>query len=233
MRSKVLEEFPLYRIYEDGTLISYVRNKPYKIKWGLDKQGYLKTNIFDYNKNRKKVSQHRMLAMAFVPNTENKNTVNHINGAKDDNRLENLEWLTQKENDRHSRDVLGNDWVGEKHPASRYSNKEIKQVIDKLNEGLANKEIIQLLPWVKIETLHEIRRKKRWGAYKINNRDLLVKGNRNINHYQILDVIDKINSGMSATEINNETGISINTIYAIRSKSNYKDYNHLLNIKEK
>ena len=132
----MLEDFPLYRIYEDGTLISYVRNNPYKIRWGLDKQGYLKTKIFDYDKNRKKVSQHRMLAMAFVPNTENKNTVNHINGIKDDNRLENLEWLTQKENDRHSRDILGNDWVGEKHPVSHYSNEEIKQVIDKLNEGL-------------------------------------------------------------------------------------------------
>src|SRR5699024_4211963 len=82
-----------------------------------------------------------MLAIYFVPNTENKNTVNHINGIKDDNRLENLEWLTQKENDRHSRDILGNDWVGEKHYSAQYSDEEIKRVIDKMNEGLTNKEI--------------------------------------------------------------------------------------------
>lgn len=233
MKSKILEEFPLYEIYENGTLISHVKSKPYEIKWNVDKHGYLRTSIFNVNRKRKKVSQHRLVAMAFIPNPYNKETVNHINGNKSDNRIENLEWMTQKENDRHSRDVLGNDWVGEKHPSSRYSNEEIKQIIDKLNEGLTNKEIVQLFPWVKIETLHHVRNEERWGIYKIEDKNLLVKGNRNINHYQIIDVIDKINSGMSATEISNDTGISINTVYAIRSKNNYKEYNNLLNIKEK
>ena len=55
----------------------------------------------------KRVYVHRLVAQAFIPNPENKRDVNHINGNKKDNRLENLEWTTHRENTIHGRDVLG------------------------------------------------------------------------------------------------------------------------------
>ena len=66
-----------------------------------NQSGYLSVGI-TFEGKTKNVRVSRMVATTFIPNYENKPQVNHINGDKKDNRVENLEWATSGENVRHA-----------------------------------------------------------------------------------------------------------------------------------
>jgi hypothetical protein len=67
----------------------------------LQKTGYFLCALTK-DKITKKYLVHRIVAKAFISNPEDKPQINHINGIKSDNRLENLEWNTRSENCRHA-----------------------------------------------------------------------------------------------------------------------------------
>ncbi|MFV0535956.1 MAG: HNH endonuclease [Dysgonomonas sp.] len=69
----------------------------YKIKAFASNKGYMQVSL-----SGKTLLLHRLIAEAFIPNPENKPQINHINGNKSDNRIENLEWATQSENISHA-----------------------------------------------------------------------------------------------------------------------------------
>jgi len=63
----------------------------------IDKKGYAVVGIKGDNDKQRTMKVHQLVAKAFIPNPENKPTVDHLNGVKDDNRLDNLRWATMKE----------------------------------------------------------------------------------------------------------------------------------------
>lgn len=69
------------------------------------KTGYAMVAI-RVNKKFKQFSVHRLIGIAYLQNKEKKKEINHKNGIKTDNRVENLEWVTSSENSKHKYDIL-------------------------------------------------------------------------------------------------------------------------------
>ena len=91
----------LYQVSNHGRIKSLKFNKERILKPGLNNTGYFIVNLFINNKS-KIYKIHRLIAIHFVPNPVNKPQVNHKDGNKLNNHVDNLEWCTRSENMKHA-----------------------------------------------------------------------------------------------------------------------------------
>ena len=127
-----------YTVTDDGKVFSLSyggTGKKHELKLLPEKKSeYIHVNLY-YNKKLHRIPVHRLVAMAFIPNPENKAQVNHINGIKYDNRVENLEWVTPRENTIHAiRTNLITRQSGDNSPSHKI-NSETAHAICKLLES--------------------------------------------------------------------------------------------------
>lgn len=90
----------LYQVSNFGRVKSMHKAKHIIVKISKNNNGYM---CFNLNKNNrhKHARLHRIIAQAFIPNPENKSQVNHIDGDKLNNSIDNLEWVNNRENLTH------------------------------------------------------------------------------------------------------------------------------------
>jgi hypothetical protein len=101
--AKFIIGYPRYKITTYGDVYSMLYKRAMKLQ--TNQNGY-KLIQFSVNKAKKNYYIHQLVAKHFIPNPTNKPFVNHINGNKTDNKVSNLEWVTQSENTQHYYDEL-------------------------------------------------------------------------------------------------------------------------------
>lgn len=157
-RWKPIEDYPWYEVSDRGDVRNSRTNKILGRR--LDKDGYRQVQLYN-NGAALNHKVHRLVAEAFIPKDDRRDQVNHLNGDKEDNRAENLQWCTRSENTRHAYGEL--KFKANIAPAIAAHTKLDKEKIRDINNlrtnGLSVKDIAQLYG-VSIDSIYRVTRKR-------------------------------------------------------------------------
>ena len=155
-----IEGYDNYLIFEDGKIINTNTGK--EMKNIMTSIGYYTINLFKPNPRRmKRFTLHRLIALAYIPNPDNKPFIDHINRDRGDNRIENLRWVSIKENNinkscysntgyQHISKIKSKTYkqgftykftLTRPELKHNYSNKELQPVIEYRNKFCAENDI--------------------------------------------------------------------------------------------
>lgn len=157
---KIVDGYEWAKVSKDGQVWSVKRDKPYALD--VDRYGYLKARTKHKGKNVRCLV-HRLVAMAYIPNPENKPQVNHKDSDRKNNHVDNLEWVTPEENSRHAQEKGRFEGInkGESNGYNKYSEDIIHKVCSMLEQGLSNSEIVSQVGCQR-KLPYDIRRGKSW-----------------------------------------------------------------------
>lgn len=152
---QLISGFKDYSVTKNGQIFSHKTNK-FK-KPFTDKAGYVRIQLYQNNK-KKNYYLHRLIANTYLPNYDSNLQVNHKDGNKSNNNITNLEWVTPKENIKHSLnnklrkkyypqcvtyklilDTLTGVFYNDIKEASKYSNYDYRYLRGMLNGNHKNK----------------------------------------------------------------------------------------------
>lgn len=219
----------LYRISSKGRIFSITKQiiKSLQIN---KKDGYTRVTLSKNSKHRS-YPVHRLVAQAFLENPENKPTVNHIDGNKNNNFLENLEWATHREQVLHAIETgLLVPKRGENHHNSKLNNNSVKEIKDLLENTNKTQVEISNQFGVSKSQITNIKQRKSWVKKEINRDFTINKGSNNPQSKLTEDIVynikEKISQGVSRKKIQDEYNVSKTLVQLIATEESWSHVVH-------
>lgn len=128
---KTIKGFPKYEITDTGEVYTKSSGKR-KATWIIS--GYEMLCLYKDGK-RTDISVHRLVALNFIPNEEDKPIVNHKDLNKLNNHASNLEWVTHQENIDHAWDLLREKRKEKADPKAKLTNEQVREIKKRLLKG--------------------------------------------------------------------------------------------------
>ena len=215
----------LYEVSNKGRVYSHF------IKGIKKKRLHNGYEVIDLTKDNKRTTKsvHRLVAIAFIDNPENKPTVNHINEIKSDNNVENLMWATHKENSnwgtlKERQTKIVNERVSDKKYREKmvWHRSEItKEQVEQIKKLLCGNDSVNAIAEQMSVSVNSVKHIQQLNSFvnvlpelndRINNR------NKRIRKEIIDEVIRLYNEGFSYKEIANDLNVNPVTPYRICKK---------------
>jgi hypothetical protein len=156
----IIKGFENYAVDEQGNVFSLpkkTRKGTRILKYNISNNGYAMLDLCKDGKI-KRFLVHRLIAETLLPNPDNKPQVNHKNGNKLDNRIENLEWNTRSENQKHSIQIGLRTTNGEKNSQSKLTEQDVLYIRNSKENG----SILDKKFNISRSTICDIRKNRSW-----------------------------------------------------------------------
>lgn len=204
---KEVPNFP-YEVSNDGQVRNATTGKLLKLQIY---KGYYRLML--YNKGEKKrFLIHRLVAFLFLgPPPINKTVVNHIDGNKLNNSVENLEWVTHQENTLHARDVLGTMKLGENQSQSKLTDIDVINIRMLVSEKQKTKKEIAAIYNVDPSLIASIASGKDWKHIG----GVITPTKKQLQTFEINDIKEMISNGIKQKDICKQYGVVRETIRRI------------------
>lgn len=142
---RTIKEYDDYAIGFNGELYSFKSGR--LLKTYMISKGYIGCKLYKNNIG-KSYKIHRLVAKYFIANIDNKPQVNHKNSVRDDNNVENLEWVDNKENSHHGK-------------SSKLTTLEVEQIRKMINNGTTIYKLAEIYN-VAVSTISHIKTGRNW-----------------------------------------------------------------------
>lgn len=208
-----------------------VGDPPREISPALSPYGYYHASL-QIGKVQKTFTIHRLVASAFIENPEGKPQINHKDGNKINNVVDNLEWATPKENINHAFwNGMHDDSIGEKHYNAVATEEQIKEVCRLLSLNKDNRSDIAKKVGVPLHIVASVYRGTSWRRVSQNYDFSGFNQIQTLSEEKIVEICKALETmPASLKEIASKCGVGLNTVSRILWRKTHTDISSRYNI---